>query len=135
MSIFDFNDFPSDYAQAFADHSRLAHQHINKAENALANFIHEVQNGTDEETYIKFHDNVGYPCFVNTTIDTYENIYGVKAVGENEEDRQILIYTDDNPYDEMGSNEDGWFYWRDYGDLELDDLYYYIVEAMKCPRP
>lgn len=118
-----------DYAQDFADFSRLANLYENKAETALANYIHEVQQKTDNG-YIKFTEDTAFPCFVNTTIDTYENIYGIKAVG-GENDRQFLIYTDDQPYDEMETNEDGWFRWRDYGELSMDDVYYYVAQLAK----
>ena len=123
-------EIKKDYAQEFADNARLANLYENKAETALANYIHEVQQKTDNG-FIKFTmKDTGFPCFVDTTIDTYGNIYGIKAVG-GEDDREFLIYTDDQPYDEMETNEDGWFRWRDYGELSMDDVYYYVAEFAK----
>jgi hypothetical protein len=119
-----------DYAQEFADNARLANLYENKAETALANYIHEVQQKTDNG-FVKFTDESGYPLFVDTTTDCHESIYGIKSVGEGE-DIQILIYTDGNPYEDMETYEDGWFYWRDYGDLEMDEVYYYVEQVNKA---
>jgi hypothetical protein len=122
-------EIKKNYAQDFADFSRLANLYENKAETSLANYIHEVQQMIGGG-FIRFTNNTGFPCFVNTIIDTYENIYGIKAVG-GENDREFLIYTDDQPYDEMETNEDGWFRWRDYGELSMDDVYYYVAQLAK----
>lgn len=117
------------HAQNFAEFSRLANRYENMAENALANYIHEVQQKTDSG-FIKFDENATAPCFFNETSNAYETIYGIWAVG-GEEDREFLIYTDDLPYDEMEAKTDGWFRWRDYGELLMDDVYYYVAQVDK----
>ena len=122
--------FTNDFAQAFADNARLANLYENKAEIALANYIHEVQQKTKEKTFIKFNDETGYPSFTDYSRDYKENIYGLKAVG-SEDSRTFLIYTDSQPYAEMESNEDGWFPWQDYGELSMEDVFYNVNELNK----
>jgi hypothetical protein len=121
-------DMNKDHAQDFVEFARLANRYENMAENALANYIHEVQQKTDSG-FIKF-DEHSFPRFFNVTTNEHEMIWGIWAVGD-EQNREFLIYTDDLPYDEMEAKTDGWFRWRDYGELLMDDVYYYVAQVDK----
>jgi hypothetical protein len=117
-----------DHAQDFVEFARLANRYENMAETALANYIHEVQQKTDNG-FIKF-DEHSFPRFFNVATNEHEMIWGIWAVGD-EQNREFLIYTDDLPYDEMEAKTDGWFRWRDYGELLMDNVYYYVAQVDK----
>lgn len=111
----------ANYKNQFCEYNKIAKEQKKKAEIALANYIHEVQSKT-EEGFVRFTETIGFPCFECETDEHYnENIFGVKAVG-NEEDREFLIYTDSNPYSLM-HDERNWFDWEGYGRLSMNDIF------------
>ena len=55
-------------------------------------------------------------------------IYGIK-IGTKNEKKIILLYTDDNAYDEMNADDmKGWFDYKLYGDFSFEEVLKCLIE-------
>lgn len=106
--------------KAFHEHQTAKVNEEKLALNALMDYVKLAQEGVG---FVRFTEETGFPTFHDESIDSYPSIYGVKvAKNRNSEEDVLMLYTDDNSYDEMETNEDGWFYFFHYGTMNYDEV-------------
>ena len=97
----------------------------NKREFKLIEYIEQIQNNNG---FIKFTEETSFPYFNDTSIEVTSTIYGIK-IGNKNEKKTILLYTDDNAYDEMNADDmKGWFDYKLYGDFSFEEVLECLME-------
>ena len=109
--------------KAFHEHQTAKVNEERLALKALMDYVKLAQEGVG---FVRFTEETGFPTFHDESIDSYPSIYGVKVAKKkhfkDSEEEVLMLYTDDSPYDEMETNEDGWFYFFNYGTMDYDEL-------------